>query len=268
MNHVISKDGTSIAYDRAGEGPPLILMGGALNDRRSVAELAERMSQSFTVYNYDRRGRNGSGDTEPYAVERELEDLQALIDVAGGSALLFANCTGGMLALEAVSAGQAITRLALYEPPYLLDGPHARLDEEYRRRLSELVEAGRLGDAVEHFMVNAVGFTPDAVGRIRMAPIWPMLESLAPSLRYDAVLAGDNSLPTGLLPSITLPTLVIDGADSPQWARDPMQTLVDLLPDGRRVSLEGHNHNLVADAVAPVLLEFFRAGSVDQNEAA
>ncbi|HEY3260470.1 MAG TPA: alpha/beta hydrolase [Pseudonocardiaceae bacterium] len=260
MQTVVSADGTRIAYDRLGEGPPVVLMGGALNDRQTTAPIAELLAPRFTVFNYDRRRRGGSGDTPPYAIDREIEDLAAMIAEAGGSAFLFANCTGGMLALEAAARGVGVTRLALYEPPYIVDDGQPRMDEAYRTRLAELIAEGRNGEAVEHFMINAVGIPPELAAKRRMLPIWPALEALAPSLVYDAVIAGDNSLPPlPRLADVTVPTLVIDGGASPDWQRNSVKALVDALPDARQRSAPGQNHRLVAEAVAPLLEEFLAA---------
>lgn len=259
MEKVVSRDGTVIAYDRLGEGPPVVLMGGALNDRQTTAPLATILAEHFTVLNYDRRGRGASGDTAPYAVDREIEDLAAVIGDAGGSAALFANCTGGMLALEAAARGVGITRMALYEPPYIVDDGHKPLDEEYRRRLSAFLAEGRPSEAVEYFMVTAVGIPPEIAARRTALPIWPSIVALAPTLPYDAEVAGDNSLPVDRISQVGVPTLVIEGGDSPPWQRNAAVALVNALRDGQHVSLDGHNHKLVAEAVAPPLIEFFAA---------
>ncbi|MFD0900312.1 alpha/beta fold hydrolase [Actinomadura sediminis] len=257
MNTVVSKDGTEIAYDRLGEGPPVVLMGGALNDRATCAPIAELLRHRFTTFNYDRRGRGASGDTEPYSVEREIEDLQCVLEEAGGSACLFANCTGGMLALEAVSRGLPVTRLALYEPPYIVDDSHPRLDDAYVERLDALLAEGRRGDAVEHFLVRAVGFPAEVMGHIRQSPAWAGLEALAPSLPHEAAIAGDNSLPRERVSAVTVPTLVIDGTESPPFQRTAMAELAGILPDADYRSLEGQNHKLDPALVAPLLEEFF-----------
>ncbi|MDL4820250.1 alpha/beta fold hydrolase [Actinomadura opuntiae] len=259
MRTVTSKDGTEIAYDRLGDGPPVVLMGGALNDRATCAPIAELLAPRFTTFNYDRRGRGASGDTPPYSVDREVEDLRCMLDEAGGEAFLFANCTGGMLALEAVARGLPVTRLALYEPPYIVDDSHPRLDDAYVRDLDAMITEGRHGDAVEHFLVKAVGFPPEAVAHFRTIPAWPELEALAPSLPYEAAIAGDNSLPAERVAAVTIPTLVMDGTQSPPFQRTAMRELAGLLPDVTYRSLEGQNHRLVPELVAPLLEEFFSA---------
>jgi pimeloyl-ACP methyl ester carboxylesterase len=253
-----SRDGTTIAFDRSGDGPPIILMGGALNDRQTTAPLAELLATRFTILNYDRRGRGGSTDTAPYAPLREIEDLDAVITAAGGSAYLFANCTGGFVAIAAAAQGLAITKLALYEPPYIADkrivSSH---DDSYRARLAQLLADGRRGDALEHFMINAAGIPPELAVKRRTLPIWPTLEALAPTLLYDAIVASDQNVPTDQLARITVPVLVMDGTNSSDVQRNAGRAIADTLTDARHVSLPGHSHKLVAEAVAPSLLEFF-----------
>jgi pimeloyl-ACP methyl ester carboxylesterase len=256
MEKVTSKDGTTIAFDRLGEGPVLIMMGGALNNRMLTSELASLLAADFTVFNYDRRGRSDSTDTPPYSIDKEVDDLDAVVDAAGGSAMLFANCTGGMLALEAVAKGSAITKLVLYEPPYIVDDRQARLDGDFRTMITELLESGRRGDAVKHFLERGVGLRPDVVERVQSMPLWPMLEGLATSLPYDIAVAGDNSLPTERLPLVTVPTLVMDGTKSPDWQRDSVQALVDTLPDATRTSMEDMNHTFAPEGIAPVIRDF------------
>lgn len=256
MEKVISKDGTTIAFDRLGEGPALVMMGGALNNRILTSELATLLSAHFTVFNYDRRGRTDSTDTPPYAIEKEIDDLNAVVAEAGGSATLFANCTGGMLALEAVAQGAAITKLVLYEPPYITDDRQARLDDDFREMIDKLLAADRRGDAVTHFLERGVGLRPDVVEKVQGLPIWPLLESLATSLPYDLAIAGDNSLPIDRLPLVTVPTLVMDGTRSPQWQRDSVQALVDSLPNATRISMEEMNHTFAPDGIAPVIRDF------------
>ncbi|MBV9820879.1 MAG: alpha/beta hydrolase [Actinobacteria bacterium] len=260
MEKVTSKDGTEIAFDRVGEGPPLVVVGGALNDRENTAELAEMLAPHATVFNYDRRGRGDSGDTAPYAVQREIEDLQAIIDEAGGSAMLFAHCTAGMLALEAVAQGLPITRLALYEPPYIVGDSGLRLTEEFKQLLTEHLDKGEPGEAVAHFLIRTVGFPPEAVPKFRAMPIWPKLEKLAVTLPYDVTLAADNWMPPQTrLDEITLPSMLIYGTNSPGWQIESVKVLAEKLPNSETRVLEGSNHDLEAESVAPVLKEFVAA---------
>lgn len=257
MKRVTSRDGTVITFDQLGEGLAVILVSGGSVDKGSNAGLAELLAADFTVYNYDRRGRGESGDTPPYAVEREVEDIEALVNQAGGSAFLYGSSSGAALALEAAASGLPITKLALWEPPYILDGgrplPPANLAATY----TELVSAGRRGDAVEYFMTKVVGLPPEFAAQARNAPWWPAQEALAHTLAYDATIMGDNSLPAERAASVTMPTLVIDGGASFGWIRDTAQALADSLPNGRLRTLEDQTHDVAPQALAPVLVEFF-----------
>ena len=181
MNTVTSKDGTTIAFDRSGQGPALILVGGAIQHRAidpSTARLAELLSPSFTVYHYDRRGRGDSGDTAPYAVEREIEDIDALIQDAGGTASLFGMSSGAVLAIEAAAHGLAVSNLAMYEPPFIVDDSRPPLPDDYRQRLTELLAKGDQADAVELFMTEGVGVPAEAVAPMRGMPFWSGLEAV------------------------------------------------------------------------------------------
>jgi len=219
MNKVHSSDGTIIAFDRLGEGPPIILVGGAFQHRAidpRTAELAEFLARHFTVIHYDRRGRGDSSDTEPYAVEREIEDLEALIKEAGGSVLVFGMSSGAVLALEAAASGLNITKLALYEPPFVaVDDRGHRSPEDTASQLTEMTSSGRRGDAVEFFMTKVIGMPIEAVAPMRQAQMWPALEAVAHTLAYDVTIMGDWSVPTERVDSVTVPTLAIDGENSP-----------------------------------------------------
>ena len=257
MEKVHSRDGTTIAFDRLGDGPPVILVGGGSVDRSANAPLAELLASHFTVFNYDRRGRGDSGDTPPYAVEREVEDLDTLIDRAGGSAFVYGTSSGAALALEAASRVD-ITKLALWEPPYILD-ESSRPPADTARTYTELVAAGRRGDAVEYFMAEVVGLPPGFVAEARRAPWWPAQEALAHTLAYDATIMGDYSLPAERLGSVRVPTLVIYGEASFPWMSETAQAIADVLPDARHHALEGQTHDVAPEVLAPVLVEFFAA---------
>jgi pimeloyl-ACP methyl ester carboxylesterase len=259
MIRVTSSDGTTIAFDRLGDGPPVILVGGGSVDRMANAPLAAILAEHFTVLNYDRRGRGDSGDTAPYAVEREVEDIDAVINAAGGSAFLYGTSSGAALALEAAASGLAITRLALWEPPFILDESH-RPPADTATHYTELVSAGRRGDAVEFFMAQVVGLPPEFVAEARKAPWWPAQEALAHTLAYDATIMGDYSLPTERMASVTVPTLVIAGGASFPFMRETAQVLADVIPDAHHRTLKGQEHNVAPEVLAPVLEEFF-AGS-------
>ncbi len=257
MRKVISKDGTQIAYDQSGEGLPIILVVGAFNDHSTGTPLAAQLSEHFTVFNYDRRGRGESGDTAPYAIEQEIEDLAALITEAGGSSSVFGYSSGAILSLKAKAAGLALTRLALYDPPFLLDDGFPQRAQEISVRLTELISSGRRGDAVELFQTEIVGIPPEIVAQMRHAPFRPELEHIAPTLVYEATLLGDMPVLAQQLPSITVPTLVISGGNNQERMRSAAQTLADALPNARHRSLQGQTHDIVPAVLAPVLEEFF-----------
>lgn len=155
MERARPKGGTTIAYERYGQGPPVIVVGGAACDRAVTRPLAERLASHFTVFNYDRRGRGDSGDTPPYAVEREIEDLAALIAVAGGTASVYGHSSGAGLALQAAAHGLPIAMLVLHEPPYVPDGEEERrISREYAEKPNVILAEGRRDDAVELFMTT------------------------------------------------------------------------------------------------------------------
>jgi pimeloyl-ACP methyl ester carboxylesterase len=252
MKTVTSKDGTTIAFDKSGKGPAVILVVGAFNDRATGAPLAQFLEQHFTVYNYDRRGRGESKDTAPYAIEREIEDLEALIQEAGGSAFVFGYSSGATLALRAAAHSLDILRLALYDPP-----PTGAKAGELAPQLTELIAAGRRGDAVELFQTEAVGIPAAVVAQMRNAPFRPALEKMAHTLVYESMIL--RSLPTGLLASIRVPTLVIAGEQNPEVMRQAAHSLADALPDAHYRTLEGQAHDIDPTALGPVLEEFFKA---------
>lgn len=256
MDKVFSRDGTAITVQRIGAGHPVVLLGGALCDHWATAELAELLAPNFEVFNVSRRGRGESGDTAPYAVEREQEDLEAVIAEAGGRAHVFAHCTGAVLAFDVALRGDGITKLVAYEPPYILEGSRERLDEKYRSDLAEHIRDDRPGDAVKHFMINAVGFKPDSVGRIEQSEAWPHLVGLAHTLPYDGEIIGDCHVPDRIS-RITVPTLGVTGEKSPQWQQDSLAEVVSRIPGARAVTLPEADHNLVAASVAPSVIEFF-----------
>ena len=257
MNKVTSRDGTTIAFDRLGDGPPVVLVSGGSTDRMANAPLAEVLAEHFSVFNYDRRGRGDSGDAAPYAVEREVEDLDAVIAAAGGSAAVYGTSSGAALALEAAASGLPITKLALWEPPFIVDGSRPRPPADTAATFEELVSAGRRADAVEFFMAKIVGMPAEFVTEARQAPWWLAQEALAHTLAYDATIMGDHSVPTERVAAVEAPTLVIDGAASPAWMHAAAQAVANLLPAGRYHTLDGQEHNVAAEALAPVLEAFF-----------
>jgi pimeloyl-ACP methyl ester carboxylesterase len=256
MQTVTSKDGTAIAFDRLGEGLPVILVSGASTARGIHAQLAELLATDFAVFNYDRRGRGDSGDTSPYAIEREVEDLDAVIAAAGGAAAVFGNSSGAVLTLHAAAAGLPITKLALWEPPFMVDPDAPRRQQAYVTQLTELVDAGRRGDAMTLFM-KTIGLPEEMIAGMRHAPMWPDMEALAPTLVYDAAVMGDSTVPTDLIGSIKTPTLVLDGSDTGAWAANSARGLTAALPNPQRHTLKGQDHNVAWDVLAPVVRDFF-----------
>jgi pimeloyl-ACP methyl ester carboxylesterase len=264
MERVASKDGTTIAFDRSGEGPPIVLVGGALADRSAAAELAAHLAPRFTVIAFDRRGRGDSGEAAPYAVEREVEDIEALIAAAGGQAFVFGHSSGAVLSLEAArTTPSLITKLALYEPPFIVDDSRAPLPADYVTHLDDLVSRGRRGDAVEYFMTTGPGVPAEVVAGMRHEPFWSSLESTAHTLAYDGTIMGDtmggSPAPLRRWASVGVPTLVMDGGASPDWQRHAVRALVDVLPDARQRTLEGQDHGPDPEVLAPALVEFFLA---------
>jgi len=261
MQTVRSKDGTTIAFDQSGSGPAMILVGGALTERSAGAPLAALLAPHFTVISYDRRGRGDSGDTAPYAVEREIEDIAALIEEAGGSAFIYGKSSGAALTLEAANHGLAIPRLALYEPPFIVDATRPMLPSDYVEHLTELVAAGRRGDAVEYFMAQAVEVPAEMLAHMRQSPLWSAMEQLAPTLLYDdAVMGGamaGKPLPARRWAAVTMPTLVMDGGASPTWMHNAARAVADALPNAQRRTLAGQTHAVMPDVLAPILVEFF-----------
>jgi pimeloyl-ACP methyl ester carboxylesterase len=260
---VRSRDGTPIAYDRAGDGPALVLVGGAFSYRgwKGWTQLAELLAPRFRVISYDRRGRGDSGDAPEYAVEREIEDLGALVEAVGGAADVFGMSSGGVLALRAAAAGVPIEQAVVYQPPFSVDPSGHVPPPDFAARLDQLVGSGRRAEAVSYFMREGMGAPRAFVGVLRIArPIWRNLEAVAHTLPYDlAVMDGTvHGTPLGREPwaSIAPPTLVVDGGKSPASLRTAADALAERLPHAERRTLEGQSHNPSMKVLAPVLEEF------------
>jgi pimeloyl-ACP methyl ester carboxylesterase len=257
---VTSADGTSIVFDRSGAGPMIILVHGAFTGRAHplLSDVAAALAPWFTVVNYDRRGRGDSGDSQPYAVERELEDLAALLEMADGPAMVFGGSSGAGLALLAAPQNQAISKLSVWEPPYHVDDSAPRLPRDFAARLEALVREGRRGTAVELFMMEAAEAPKEAVAAMRVQPSWPQAEAVAHTLAYEAAVMGPgNALPADRLAAITQPTLVLTGGNSPAWITNAGQAVAGTIPAAAYRVLEGQTHNVSPQALAPELLEFF-----------
>ena len=263
METVISKDGTQIAYDKTGQGPTLIIVAGAFQGRMAMAAYADALSKNFTVYNYDRRGRGESGDIQPYAIEREIEDLDALIQEAGGSAFVFGGSSGGVLTLDAAAYGLNITKLAVYEPPFVVDDSRVPVAEDMVDQLKNMIASGRKGDAAETFMTKGSLMPAEAVAGMRSQPFWTEVEAVAHTLVYDATIMEGTMrgapLPANRWSAVTIPTLVIYGGEGPAWSRNAAESLVALLPHAEGKALQGQFHTLTPDALTPVLEKFFLA---------
>ena len=263
MDHVTSKDGTPIAFERAGTGPAVILVGGALDEGSENAPLIPLLAERFTVVNYARRGRGRSGDTPPYALEREIEDLEALVAEVGGSAHVFGASSGGSLAMEAAAAGVAIDRVAVYEVPYNIDpdGPHWNLSDV--DKVNELLAAGCRGDVVELFM-RTVGTPEEWIEGAKGSPAWPSLEGIAHTLGYDAACVRDGYPPVASFARIAQPALIITGGAHEDQGTLPAdffdraaEVVAEAVPNAERLVLEGQGHMVDAEALHPVLERFF-----------
>jgi pimeloyl-ACP methyl ester carboxylesterase len=263
MDTVRSKDGTTIAFDEQGDGPALILVDGAMTTRSSGSkpELAKLLAQHFTVYSYDRRGRGDSGDTQPYAVEREIEDIDALIEEAGGSAFLFGHSSGGSLALDAtVKLGERVRKLAMYEAPYNNDPEAQKAWGEYIKNLTEALASDRRGDAIALFM-TLLGVPAAEIEGMRRSPFWSGMEAIAPTLAYDhtGILGKDGSIPAERAARVRVPTLVMNGGNGAPFMLETAKTLSRTIPAAKLRTLDGQTHNVQPEALAPILVEFFAA---------
>lgn len=265
MKTVTSRDGTTIAFDQSGVGAALILVGGAFEQRAMDSETSKLaglplLAQHFRVYHYDRRGRGDSTDTQPFAVEREIEDIDTLIDEAGGSAYLFGISSGAALAFEAAFVlGARIEKLALYDPPYNDDADARQTWKNYRQQLEEVLATGGNGDAVALFM-SLLGVPADQVDEMRAYPMWPMWESIEPTLAYDAAALGSEAaVPVERAAHLGVPTLIMNGAESYPFMQTSATQLAQAIPNAQHRILAGQGHEVSAAAIGPVLVEFFTA---------
>lgn len=262
MDALSSPDGTRIAYDLQGTGLPLILVDGALtvhSSGGSGAELAKLLAPRLTVYGYDRRGRGESGDTLPYGIDREIDDIEALIDHAGGSAFLYGHSSGGPLAmLAAIRLGSKVGKIAMYEAPYNNDPGAQESWSQYLGELDKALSEGRRGDAVALFM-RFVGTPAERVDDMRRAPFWSGMEAVAPTLAYDhAEILGEQwSVPTGLAARVSVPALVMSGDAGLPFMPDAASVLSQAIPQGQLRILAGQTHAVSPAVLAPILTDFF-----------
>lgn len=264
MKTVRSKDGTMIAYDQTGQGPALILVAGAFSYRKfpGLLQLVDLLAPHFTVINYDRRGRGDSGDTQPYAVEREYEDLQALVDAAGGSASVWGLSSGAVLALKAAANGVNFKKMVLYEPPFWVEPGGHLPPADFGKRLEDFAANDQRAEAIRYFMTKGMGAPGFVVIMMRFMPgVWSRLKAVAHTLHYDAKLVADHSDGKPLNPaqwtSVTLPTLVMYGSKSPASLQAAAKGLANVLPNAQLRVLEGQSHNVSMKVLAPVLIEYF-----------
>ncbi|MFD7996400.1 alpha/beta fold hydrolase [Streptomyces mexicanus] len=254
----LSRDGTPLAYHRTGRGPVVVLVSGAMSTGATAAPLAAALSDRFSAVVYDRRGRGESGDTPPYAVEREVEDLAAVIDAVGGDAALYGMSSGGALALRAAASGLPVRRVAVYEPPFEVRSDRAQERAAYTDALTRALAEGRRGDAVELFL-RVTGLAEQMIANARRSPMWPGLEAVAPTLAYDDAVLGAGPVPRELLASLTVPVLAVAGGASPESMRTAARQVAEAAPQGTYRVLEGQTHAVEPEVLAPVLAEFFAA---------
>lgn len=259
VEKVVSADGTTIAYEKCGSGPPVVVIGGGLNDRAMFTPLAQIMSERFTVYNYDRRGRgdSGYGDPDQWTIDREVEDLVAVLDAVGEPSHVFANCTGGMIAILAAAAGVPMVKLGLYEPPYWSLAATA----EQLATLKQVIAEDRRDEAVTIFGRDIVRFMSDeTLERFKQHPAWRAFQSMAPSTYYDGIISKDHTqIPFEELPKITVPTLVMRGDEGERGIHDACARIAEEIPQATLVTKEGYNHLFDQKAWTPLLMEFFES---------
>lgn len=257
-DYVTSLDGTRIAYDRFGSGPAIVLISGIFCDRQTTRALAEELAAGFSVINYDRRGRGQSGNAPAYAVEREVEDLAALINAAGGSAAVYGHSSGAGLALHAAARDLPITRLVVHEPPYSADDEESTgAARDLAKRVFSALDAGRNAEAIGHFF-EAMGMPPEMVDAMSNDPD---RLAIAPTMRNDFAVMGDldgGAVPETLVRSIDIPTLVLAGDASPDFFVDVAKRIATMLPDGTLHIMAGQDHGAPADVVGPVIADFVR----------
>lgn len=266
MSTVTSKDGTLIAYDKVGSGLALIMVNGAIAyrafDDGTLAQVAELLGKHFTVYSYDRRGRGESGDTLPFTKEREIEDVQALVEDAGGEAMVLGFSSGSAVTLDATAVTLGIIKAAVYEPPFIVDDSRQPVPPNYAEHLMKLGTEGKREEAVEYFMKHAVGIPDEYIDGMKQDQAsWAGMTSVAHTIAYDAAFVGSvmqgKPLPTDRWDKVTVPVLVADGGDSDSWFHTGADALAKVLPNASRQTLEGQTHSFEPNVLAPMIIEFF-----------
>ena len=255
METTKSADGTIIAYDRVGGGPPLIITVGAFCDRKTFVPPAG-LTEKFTVFTYDRRGRGDSGDTQPYSPDREIDDLAAVVEVAGPGTFVFGHSSGAALALQAAARGVPIAAIVAYEAPYVIPGTRD-LPDDPASRIRAMVSSGRRSDAVRFWMTDVVQAPEHVVTMMEGSPMWAGLEALTDTLPYDLAVTGDQGVPADTLAKITVPVLVLGGGNSPDWFKRTVEATAAAIPGARLRLVEGQDHGVPAEVISPVLAEFF-----------
>lgn len=258
MRKTVSRDGTKLAFERAGDGPPIVLLNGAFRDHTIFDELVPELAPHCTTYVYDRRGRGESGDAPVYAVEREIEDLAQVIDEAGGSAVVFAGSCGANLAIAATLAGVPITKLALHEPYFRVDG-YPKPPWNFEKTLQVLLSEDRCKEAAEYFLSNLVGFTPDTIAEWQRGPMWAINEAHAHTLAYDTKICGDFSVPVERLSACTTETMVLNSDHTSSWLRAAARATAEAFPNGHGRELPGAWHRIDMDVLGSTLAEFANA---------
>ena len=265
MPTVTSKDSTKIAFDKVGSGPAVILVNGAMSFRAAdptLGQVAELLSKDFTVYNFDRRGRGESGNTNPFTKVREIEDVQALIRDAGGKAMLFGISSGGAVALETAAVTPGVTKVVVYEVPFIVDDSREPL-EDYRGHTTKLVKEGKIDELVEYFLTNIAGMPAEfAAGIKQNQDMWNGMKAIAQTIPHDAAFMTEfmkgKPLPSGYWAKVKAPVLVADGGASPAWLHNAAEALARELPNASRETLPGQTHMVDPKVLAPVIIKFFK----------
>ncbi|MBU2665449.1 alpha/beta hydrolase [Actinoplanes bogorensis] len=264
MPTVTSADGTTIAYETTGRGPALVLVDGSMchRDFGPARALAAQLADTFTVHLYDRRGRGASGNTQPWTPEREIDDLAALLEAAGGEAFLFGASSGAVLAADAANRLPGFTRMALYEPPFIVDNSRPARPDTFTPDIEAMIAQGDESTALKTFFRD-VGVPGPVITIMKLTPNWKKLKGLAPTLPYDLHILGDTSRGTPLDPtrwsSVSAPTLVMDGGKSPAYMRNAARALSEALPKAEYRTIPGQTHIIKAAALAPAIKEFLAA---------